>query len=138
MIQGKKYFYLLAGFLCIAGYAWLLVNITNKHVLVGNPLGACILKHATALPCPSCGSTTSALLFFSGNFQAALYSNPLGILLAVALFITPFWILYDVLSGKETLLACFHKSEALLKNKWISVPGIVLIAVNWAWSFLKM
>lgn len=138
MIPSKKRFYLLTGFLCLAGYAWLLVNITNNHVIAVDPASVCIVKHATTLPCPSCGSTTSAMLFFSGNFPAALHTNPLGILLAVAMCITPFWVLYDLLTGKETLLACFHKSEALLKKKWIAIPGIVLITINWAWNFLKM
>ena len=138
MIRDRKTFYLFFGVLCFAGYVWLFYNLASNWLTGNEPIGVCLFKHITTLPCPSCGSTNSVLLLLRGEIQKALYSNPIGILLATAMIITPFWILYDLLSKKNTMLLFFRKTENYIERKWVASFGIVLIVSIWIWKILHM
>jgi len=72
-----------------------------------------------------------------GDILNALYWNPFGILLVSILIITPLWIIYDLASRNSTLLNAYIKTEHFLKRKWIAIPAILLVLMNWVWNISK-
>ena len=72
-----------------------------------------------------------------GDIQSALFWNPFGIILMTILVVSPFWIIYDVVSGNSTLLNAYIKTELFLKRKWIAIPAILLVLMNWIWNITK-
>lgn len=67
----------------------------------------------------------------------ALYWNPFGLLLISFLIIVPIWILYDVASRKESMLTMYIKAERFVGRKWIAIPGIIIVIINWGWNISK-
>jgi len=63
--------------------------------------------------------------------------NPLGLVVATIMAITPFWLLYDVLLKKNTLYNSYLKTEKVLKIPLIAILLFLLIAANWAWNIHK-
>lgn len=76
----------------VAGLVWLalMAAIQSLDRDQGEHIVLCPLKRMVRLPCPTCGTTRSALSFLSGNPTAAFSYNPLvfavAMLLLVALF----------------------------------------------------
>lgn len=128
--------YALMSAACMAGYSWLAVAGYHQAVRTWEP-DSCLFKHITGIPCPSCGSTRSILTLIHGDILNALLWNPLGILLALILAGFPFWMLYDLLSRKPTLWIVYTQAELYLKRKWIAIPAILVILVNWIWNIHK-
>jgi hypothetical protein len=130
----KKQLYILLIGLSLAGYAWLGWNVAESSAT----LNACIFKAATHLPCPSCGTTRALTLLMSGDVRGSLFINPFGALLALALVIIPLWVVIDVLRRSDSLFRWYVLVErSLVKRKWISVPAIALVVLNWFWNIAK-
>ncbi len=72
-----------------------------------------------------------------GNFENAVMSNPFGIMIIMVLLITPFWLLSDVVSRKNSLYIEYLKIESQLTRPVFYVPLIVLVVVNWIWNIHK-
>jgi hypothetical protein len=72
-----------------------------------------------------------------GDIQGALFLNPIGFILMTILIISPFWILYDLISRKETLFNAYQKAEFFMRRKWIAIPAILLVFLNWIWNISK-
>lgn len=138
MIRDRKSFYLFFGLLCFAGYVWLFYNLASNWLIGNEPMGVCLFRHITTIPCPSCGSTSSVLLLLDGDIQQAIHFNPIGILLAAAMIITPFWILFDLVLKRNTMLLFFRKSENFVKRKWVASFSIILILSIWIWKILEI
>ena len=128
--------YVLLSTACAAGYIWLAITY-NQLVINSIEPGLCIFKRLTNIPCPSCGSTRSVLTLMKGDIQSGLFLNPFGIILMIIMIISPFWIFFDVVSRKETLLNAYIKTELFLKRKWIAIPAILLVFMNWIWNISK-
>jgi hypothetical protein len=134
-MKKKSLHLLLIGF-CLLSYGWLFTNLQFNSSLVASG-SICIFKNVTSLPCPACGTTRSVMSIYQGNIsQAALY-NPLGFLAVIILIIVPFWMLYDVISGKSSLFNAYYKMELQLKSKLIAIPLIGIVLVNWIWNIMK-
>jgi hypothetical protein len=132
--MNKKNLYILLTVLSLVGYAWLGWNIIEDSA---TPT-ACIFKSVTHLPCPSCGTTRSLVLLANGDVEGSLLANPLGAVLALALVIVPMWLLADTFRRSDSLFRSYRFSERLLvANKWISIPAIALILLNWCWNIAK-
>ena len=128
----KEYFYFSIA--CIAGYIWV---ILNEVISLSNGIGVCLFKKATSIPCPSCGSTRAVMLLIDGKvFQAILY-NPIGLLIFSIMLTLPFWIVYDLLAKKTSLLKFYKKMEAIMNKKIFFVPFIILVLSNWIWNICK-
>ncbi|MGF1636390.1 MAG: DUF2752 domain-containing protein [Cyclobacteriaceae bacterium] len=95
------------------------------------------MKHATNIPCPSCGSTRSVVSLIHGEFIDALLINPLGYIVATIMLMMPIWILIDLVYKKETLYKLYQKMEVYLKKPQFAIPLIVLIIINWIWNITK-
>lgn len=132
--RGKLYVILFI--LCMAGYAWLYfcvkTNITEKK-----SVEICLIKRATNLPCPSCGSTRSVISLVKGEFSDALKINPLGYVVATIMIMAPAWVLIDTVFKKETLFKFYQKIELYLKKPQFAIPLIVLVITNWLWNISK-
>jgi hypothetical protein len=122
-------------FACLAGYIYLAYTISNatNH----NDFGVCIIKEASGYPGPSCGSTRSVMSIIHGNFTEALYWNPIGVILVIILAVTPFWLIFDLVLGKDSVLKFYFNIEHVFNQKKYAIPAIVLVLANWIWNFYK-
>ncbi len=132
--SNKLYTLLLVA--CMAGYIWLYYGI-NSYQLGKESFEACLIKHVTNIPCPSCGSTRSVMSLIKGNFKNALLINPLGYVVTFIMVLCPVWILMDIISKKKTLFMFYQKIELYLKKPQIAIPLITLITINWIWNIIK-
>jgi len=134
MVRNKLY--VLVSTACAAGYIWLFINY---HRSVSNSIepGVCMFKRITGIPCPSCGSTRSVLSILKCDFLGALLTNPFGLIILSILILAPLWILYDVVLQKDSLLQVYNRTEIFLKRKWIAIPLILLVILNWIWNIYK-
>lgn len=121
---------------CLAGYIWLYVGktiiITEKK-----SVEVCLIKHITNIPCPSCGATRSVISLMKGNFVEALYSNPIGYIIALIMIIAPLWIIADLVLKSDSLFSCYNKIEFHLKKPKYAIPLILLVIINWIWNISK-
>lgn len=51
--------------------------------------------------------------------------------------IVPVWLLYDVISKKDTLYSNYRKFENTIKIRWVAIVLILLILANWIWNIQK-
>jgi len=72
-----------------------------------------------------------------GEIHEAFYLNPLGFLIFFILLITPFWITGDLFLKRSSFLHFYQNIEILLKRKWIAIPAVLLILINWIWNIKK-
>lgn len=135
LFKNKFNLFIISG--CLAGYIWLYWGISNPSLQRNNAAGICIMKHATGIPCPSCGSTRSVISILQGNFIQAFNWNPLGFLLVFLLITLPVWIAWDHFTNNNSLHRFYSKGEILLRQKKVAVPALVLILLNWYWNIHK-
>jgi len=134
--MSRNKLYTLLSTACAAGYIWLILTYHRTFSLALEP-GVCLFKRVTGVPCPSCGSTRSVLSFLRGDFAGAILLNPFGVIILIILLVFPVWIIYDVLSRKSTLYHFYNRSELFLRRKWIAIPAILLVILNWVWNIAK-
>ncbi len=134
LYRNKLYFILIIA--CAAGYIWLYQSIKAAGTDMV-PTGVCLIKHTTNIPCPSCGSTRSVISLSRGDFWEALNMNPLGYVVALVMILVPLWILFDILTKKESLLKGYRKMEIRLKKPGYAIPLVLLFLMNWIWNITK-
>jgi hypothetical protein len=132
--RNKLYSILLTA--CIAGYIWLYYSITS-NVTENKSVEVCLIKHATNIPCPSCGSTRSIISLTKGNFVEAFDLNPIGYIVAFIMLIAPVWIISDLILKNNSLFKCYQITESYLKNPKYAIPLILLVIINWFWNIKK-
>ncbi|MFL9843332.1 DUF2752 domain-containing protein [Flavobacterium rhizosphaerae] len=132
----KKRLYLLTGLLLVAGYGYLCwAFLFNNHTHSTTTL--CLFKNTTGLPCPGCGSTRAVLTLAQGHVIKAVLINPLGIFIALFMLIAPLWLGYDLFTNKNTYHKAYHKTEEVLKTKWVIAFFVIATAANWLWNIHK-
>ena len=136
MVSDRNKLYLVLLIACIAGYIWLYLSI-SENLTEDKLVKACLLKHVTNIPCPSCGSTRSVISLSRGDFIKALNFNPLGYFIAIIMLIVPIWITIDTIKRTNTLFDLYQKMEIYLKKPRIVIPLILLIVINWIWNITK-
>ena len=135
MNRKQLYTFLLA--FTLAGYAWIGWNLVEG---AGSPStsSVCLFKAVTHLPCPSCGTTRAIVLLAHGDVGRSILESPFGVLLALGLIIVPGWVIVDIARRKDSLLRWYVKGEHLLSsNKWVAVPAVALVVINWVWNIAK-
>jgi len=120
----------------VAGYIWLYYCITS-NLSENKTVEVCLIKHATNLPCPSCGSTRSIISITKGNFIEALDLNPIGYVVALIMLIAPVWIIVDLILRNNALFLFFQKIETFIKKPKYAIPLILLVIINWIWNITK-
>lgn len=128
--------YILFFIFCMAGYAWLFFNLNNARVL-SNSTAVCIFKHVTGMACPSCGATRSVIAITNGDFENAVLINPLGYLIAYIMMIVPVWILFDLITKRNSLQVAYKKAEQYLKKPNVAIPLMLFVIINWIWNISK-
>lgn len=137
MSFNRNHFYTYLSAACLVGYGWLLLIGRLKPAEIGTSYDVCLIHHFAHIPCPACGSTRSILALLHGDFAGGIYWNPLGFLMLALLLVLPFWIGYDLVLKKATLLRAYHFFENALCRKWVAIPAIALILLNWVWNIYK-
>lgn len=136
MSLSRNKLYALLTIACLMGYGWLYMNNTTNKLSNSN-LQVCFIKHATGVPCPSCGSTRSVASIIEGDFRQAAYLNPFGFIISTVLVLAPIWILLDVGRKKNTLYKAILKFEKYLSKPIFSIPLVALVLANWVWNISK-
>lgn len=125
--------YIILGIACAISYGWLFFAAQGN----GANFSLCYFRTVFGIPCPTCGGTRAVILLLEGDVLGSFYRNPLGILIAGILAVTPLWLGYDLFFQKQTLLRAFEKFEKTASNKWIAALLLTLITANWIWNFYK-
>lgn len=81
----------LCVFLAVCAVFGLLYLASTGTVNLWFWLGPCGLKQRYGLPCPTCGWTTAALAFVSGNIIQAFYIQPAAAFICALMVITSFF-----------------------------------------------
>ncbi len=133
----KKYkLYTIIFTACMAGYIWLYFLLSIKKTEVNN-INVCFIKSITNIPCPSCGSTRSIFYLLNGDFLQSLLTNPFGLIIVAILTVSPLWILFDLVTKKDSLHYIYSQMEMHLKKKKYAIPAILLVILNWIWNIKK-
>ena len=130
----KNKLYAIVSIACFLGLAYLFYKIKYSE---SSHLNVCIIKNVTGYPCPSCGTTRAVQLFLQGDFVASLQMNPFGIIVALIMVVAPVWILFDVITNRETFYFWYKKIEEIMRTKWIAIPLLILVLLNWIWNIYK-
>lgn len=136
MIRSRNRLYLLFFTACLAGYSWLgftLLADSTTH----RDVELCLIKRLTNIPCPACGSTRAVVSLTKGNFAEALYTNPLGFVVAAIMLLLPLWIGLDLFRRSSSLVDFYKKIESLLQKPMVAIPLIGLVLINWIWNITK-
>lgn len=134
--MNRNKLYVLLSSACATGYIWLLL-IYHRNISNSYEPGMCLFKRITTIPCPSCGTTRSVLSILKGDFADAIYWNPFGLIIMTILIVSPVWMIYDVVSQNDTLFRVYNRTEQFLKRRWIAIPLILLVILNWIWNISK-
>jgi hypothetical protein len=67
----------------------------------------------------------------------ALLLNPLGYIIVIAMVTLPFWLLFDTIWRKDSLLKFYIKFESVFRRKAVVIFAIVLLLANWIWNIVK-
>jgi hypothetical protein len=132
--MSKNKLYLIVLIACFSGYLYLFLSSNYSE---GDQISVCMIKNATGYPCPSCGTTRAIQALYKGNFIRSLQYNPFGIIMSFALFILPSWIGFDLATKRKSFYEGYNKIEAILKQKKIAIPLIILVVLNWIWNIYK-
>lgn len=132
----KNKLYTLLAIACFLGYAYLGFS-AFMGFRQSTGFHPCIFRNVTSYPCPSCGTTRSVVAVFKGEWCAALMTNPLGIIVALAMIIIPVLLLYDTIRGTSVLFKLYRKTEQIVRIRWVAALLIVLLLANWIWNLNK-
>ncbi len=122
---------------CAVGSTWLWIQSASLLPALTGDNSTCLIKSISGVPCPSCGTTRSILELLDGHFITSLQWNPMGLIVLLIMVISPVWILIDLLFKKESFLRFYGRAENHLKSKWIAIPAIGLVIINWIWNICK-
>ena len=133
--------YILVLALSLAGYGWTAWNVSTIHASDSGAHSTptpCPVKLATGLPCPSCGVTRAVEALAGGDIAGSARTNPFGLLIVLALFVFPPWVLHDVLRSRDGFFRFYLSFERRLhRHRPLALACIVLVLANWGWNILK-
>lgn len=128
-----KKLYTLLWIACFAGYGWLYYSYTHQT----EPVGVCMFKEVTHIPCPSCGTTRAVVNIAHGQFTEALFMNPLGYCIAGIMVLFPLWLIRDHVTRHQSLYHTYRHFEQTVKRPFYAIPLVVLLVANWVWTITK-
>ena len=121
----------IAAIVCVAITALFVILIfaAKGKIDIGKLLGPCGFRQQYDLPCPTCGITTSSILFVQGRIVESFYTQPVGALLCFLLVISVFLAFFITVSG--VYLRFLQRLFAWIKAKYIILAMIILILAVW-------
>lgn len=115
---------------CVAGGSLLVYCAAKGWVDLTYVFGVCGFKQTYGLPCPGCGVTTAAKLFFSGHIFSAFYEQPAGAVFCCAwLALGAFSFLTAVFGVRFGFLAFANLGRTI---KYVVVVGLIVFVCGWA------
>ena len=135
--MSRNRLYLIVMLACLLGSTYLWIQKTNILPALSGESDTCLIKSISGVPCPSCGTTRSVVELLDGQFISSLQWNPMGIMVFLIMVISPLWIIADMIFKKESFLRFYSRTEYHLKSKWIAIPAIGLVIINWIWNICK-
>lgn len=136
--MSKSGLYRLVGITCVVVYGWVGYNmwlLANRGVPASE---VCLLKSATGIPCPFCGTTRSVMCVAKAEFLEAVLLNPLGLLVAGMVVIAPVWIFIDYLRGKESFYVLFNACVKRLQYRGILLMIAMVLVMLWFYQLLRL
>jgi hypothetical protein len=117
-------------FLVVAASFGVLWLAAHRKIEIGRWLGVCGFKQRYGLPCPTCGMTTSALVFVRGKIFKSFHIQPAAALLCCVLVLVGFLAFITVVFGVyfDFIKRFFEE----VKIKHIVLVLIFIIAAAWA------
>jgi Protein of unknown function (DUF2752) len=99
-------------------------------IAVAPHLGSCTFRNLTGIPCPSCGTTRTALALLDFDIGAALAVNPLAAIVGVAFIIGGGLALIWVVARGP--IPTFN----LRWSRWWTAAVVAAILINWVYLIL--
>jgi hypothetical protein len=130
----KNKLYLIVLIACFSGYLYLIFTINYSE---NGQISVCMIKNATGFACPSCGTTRAIQALYKFDLIGSLQLNPFGIIVSFAMLVLPFWIVFDLVTKRQTFYKAYNKMEPVFKQKKIAIPLIILVVLNWIWNIHK-
>jgi hypothetical protein len=96
-----------------------------------------MIKNATGYACPSCGTTRAVQALYKGDLIGSVVFNPFGLIVSFAMLVLPFWVVFDLVTKRQTFYEAYNKMETVLKQKKVAIPLIILVVLNWIWNIYK-
>lgn len=125
--------------LSLLTFAWVGLNLFLGARPSDVDLTICPLRLMTGIPCASCGTTRALCALSQGQWFESLYLNPLGILVALMATLSPLWIIYDYLRGKQTYYKAYLR---IVSNRvaciYISIAMATLLLSIGIWNISKI
>lgn len=127
--KARNRFYLYASLIFLSGWSWILFYAFYN---TGEGINLCLFKSVTGFPCPSCGTTRGINAVLHGEWQQALFYNPLSYPLTAFLLFVPTWIIKDLALAQRSLMTTYRVFEHKVKKSPIVLFfGLGIIAINW-------
>lgn len=124
----KSLVFLLA---ILGGYAFIvLFDYMNNHEHTGT---FCIFKNIIGIPCAGCGMGRASLAILSGNLREALQYNILSIPFTLFIITSIFWLIYDLLKGKDTFFRTINRKI----SRHYSIALIIIILSSWIINIIR-
>ena len=128
MTRNKLYILILVmGF---AGQFWIIYSY-KRIQKQQETFTLCLFKRVTGLPCPSCGTIHSIICICKGEFKQAFRENPLGYAGILFTGILPFWVLTDLLCGKDSFFRIYLWTQEFLRRKTVLFSFLAVIFLIW-------
>jgi Protein of unknown function (DUF2752) len=122
---------------CMGGLLWVAIQYPQSIANPSHDQSVCMIKQVTHLPCPSCGTTRSVYELMNGHFISAIQVNPFGLFLVPLMLLSPLWICFDLLTGRDTFMRWYQRIEALVRQKRVAILLVTLVLANWIWNIVK-
>ncbi len=126
----RRRLYFLALFLGLAGQIWIAYSY-KKLERREEAFNTCIFKQVTGIPCPSCGSIHSIVSILHGDLKKAFAENPLGFAGILIVAVIPYWILADLILGRESFYRFYLRINAFLKRKVVLFGLLFIVLLIW-------
>jgi hypothetical protein len=110
---------------------FVLLRLVSANVIdIGLLVGPCGFKQRHALPCPTCGWTTSAVAFARGDIAESWYIQPAAALICSLLVVVGFFALLQAVFGiYSRVLSSFFKRVRVI---YVVSAFVVVVLAGWA------
>ena len=131
----RRRLYFLALFLGLAGQIWIAYSY-KKLERQEEAFNTCIFKRVSGIPCPSCGTVHSIVSILHGDLRVALTENPLGFAGILIVAVIPYWILADLVLGRESFYRFYLRINSFLKKKQVLFGLLFIVLLLWLFKLV--
>jgi hypothetical protein len=98
-------------------------------------LNPCGFRQQYNLPCPTCGMTTSAILFVKGKILDSFYTQPAAAFFCCVLFIAAFLAFLTAVFG--VYFSPLNRLFAKVRIRYIILAILIIILAGWAVTLIQ-